>query len=121
MAGLTWDMITSGPEAGTVIAPPTYTADEDQATRVQVYLSLATDLGTWLLDTSEGLDHERMMLSTTSDVERVQLVTELVLDHPRVIDVTAAEVATSADGLSVAVSATFTTITGATISLGATI
>jgi len=121
MAGLTWDMVTSGATAGTVIAPPTYTTSEDEATRVQVYLSLATDLGTMLLRTSDGLDHERLLLPTTTDIEREQLVIELVLDHPRVVDVTEAEVTTSANGLEVSISATFVTITSASITVGATI
>ncbi len=120
MAGQTWDMITSGPDAGTVIHPPTYTTTEDQATRVQVYLSITTELGSWRLDTSEGLDHERILQPTTSDREREQLLTELVLDHARVTAVTEASVVTAKDGLSVDISATFTTDT-ASLTVGGTI
>ena len=71
---MTWDMVTSGSTAGTVIRPPRYTETEDDATRVRVWLRLATPRGEYALDVRQGLDHRRMLDPDTTDAERAALV-----------------------------------------------
>lgn len=113
----TWDMLTSGPDRGTVLRPPTYTVTEEDATRVRVYLQLATPLGSYLLDTSQGLDHERMLSPLASNAERSAYVRAVVLADPGVEEIIG-EPTIVVDGDRLDVSATFLTTTGAVVSIG---
>lgn len=118
MAGATLDMYTSGNNAGQVKRPLVYTTTEDDATRVKIYLQLATPLGEYLLDTDEGLDHE-LILTTDSDEERAALVRDLVLADERVESIVEGPTVTvDADNITVAIAVTFKTITGTLVSIG---
>lgn len=123
MSGMTWDMTTSGPDAGKLTRPLAYTIDEDQATRVKVFLQLATPLGTNRYKDKDGLDHARILDSTTSDAERGELVRDVILaderaermdDEPSVVTELDAS-----PGPRVTITASFFTITGVEITIGA--
>jgi len=121
---MTWDMVTAGPEAGTLIRPLVYTETEDEATRVKLWVQLATLLGSYLLATNEGLDHRRMLLSEVDDDERAALVRALLLDDERVATVDDVRVTTDLGfegGPRVEVEADYTTITGTPDTIGANI
>ena len=113
----TWDMITSGPERGTVIRPPVYTTTEEDATRVRVYLQLATPLGEYLFDTTQGLDFARMLSPLASDAERVAYARAVVLADPGVEEIIG-EPVIIVDGVTLDVTATFRTTTGVVVSIG---
>lgn len=122
MAGMTFDMYTSGPNAGAVIRPLQYTTTEDDATRVKVYLQLATPFGKYVYDTEEGLDYERILDPTTSDDERGALVRDVVLQDERVEAVVFGPSVTvdydADNGPEVTITVTFRTITGTIIEIG---
>lgn len=117
MPGATWDMYTSGPLKGQLIRPPTYTATADDATRVKVYLKLATPLGAYLYAVEDGLDHARMLDPRTTDAERAALVRDVVLGDERVAEITVGpDVSVDFDaepGPELTVTLTARTITGA--------
>lgn len=114
---MTWDMHTSGPNAGQLLRPLAYTQTEDDATRVRVYLRLATQLGEYLLRMSEGLDHRRMLAPDATDAERAADVRAVVLGDPGVAEVIGEPLVDTAGGV-LTVSAAFRTITGAIVTVG---
>lgn len=116
MPGMTWDMWTSGENAGQVKRPLAYTETEDDATRVDVYLQLATPSGKYLYNTDEGLDHERILDPTTTDEERGALVRDVVLSRPRVTEVVSGPTVT-VDGQQVSIEVAFGTVTGTVIGI----
>jgi hypothetical protein len=122
MAGMTFDMYTSGENAGEVIRPLQYTTTEDDATRVKVYLQLATPFGKYVYDTDEGLDYDRILDPTTSDDERGALVRDVVLQDERVESVVFGPSVTvdydADNGPEVTIKVTFRTITGTVIEIG---
>jgi len=114
---MTWDMVTSGPDRGKLISPLRYTTTEEDATRVRVYLSLATPLGSYVFGNEDGLNHERMLAADATDAERSAYVRDVVLDDPGVEEIIG-EPTIEVDGPTLIVSATFRTTTGAIISTG---
>jgi hypothetical protein len=122
MAGMTLDMYTTGANAGELVRPLAYTTDDDNATRVEVYLQLATPFGKYVFNTDEGLDYDRILDPNTSDEERGALVRDVVLAHPRVESVVAGPIVTvdneAANGPRVTIKVTFRTITGTSIEIG---
>jgi hypothetical protein len=114
---MTWDMITSGPNAGEIIRPPVYTTTEADATRVRVFLSLATVLGSYVFDLEDGLPVERMLAPDASDAERSSYVRDLVLRDPGVEEIIGEPIVTTTDG-TLAIEATFRTTTGVVITVG---
>ncbi len=119
MSGMTWDMWTSGDDVGQIKRPLAYTTDEDEATRVKVYLQLATSFGKYVFDTDEGLDYFRILDPNCSDDERAALVRAVVLDNERVDSVVAGPTVTvDLDTATVTITVTFRTITGAVIGIG---
>lgn len=122
MAGMTLDMYTIGANAGQVIRPLQYTTTEDDATRVKVYLQLATPFGKYVYDTDEGLDYDRILDPMTSDEERGALVRDVVLSDERVESVVDGPTVTvdydAANGPEVTIEVAFQTITGTIITIG---
>lgn len=122
MAGATFDMITSGDEAGTIVRPLTYTTTDDDATRVAVFCQLSTPVTKYLYATDEGLDIERILDPNTTDEERGALVRDVVLSNPRVEAVISGPTVTvdyDADpGAEVTIEVTFRTITGTLLTIG---
>ncbi len=119
MPGATWDMHTSGDDSGQVKRPLVYTATDDDATRVKVYLRLATELGTHKLRMREGLDRERILDANTTDAERGAIVAALVFEDPRVVAITTGPTV-AVDLLTAEVSVTLVlrTISGALLPIG---
>lgn len=119
----TWDMYTSGENAGSVIRPLRYTETPDDAIRVIVWCQIATPLGKYRLRLGEGLDHERMLSPDASDEERGAYVRDLVLGVPGVIavvdgpDITLGDDPVANSTLDITV--TFRTASGAVITVGA--
>jgi hypothetical protein len=122
MAGATFDMITSGEGTGELVRPLAYTTTEDDATRVKVYLQLATPFETYLYKTDEGLDIERILEPSCSDEERGALVRDVVMADERVESVVSGPTVTvdydADDGPEVTIDVTFQTITGTLITIG---
>lgn len=113
----TWDMITSGDSAGQLIRPLQYTATDDDATRVRVYLKLATPLGSYKLSTDEGLDYATILSPLSSDEYRAALVREIVLADDGVDSIKSGPTVTI-DGTSVEIEVTCITTTGAELTIG---
>lgn len=100
MPSAVWDIDT---EDGALVRPLRYVTGSD-AVRVLAWMALRTELGTYVFDTGEGLDHERMLRGDTSDAERVALVRDVVLAVDGVAEILEEpEVTTSDDGASVSV------------------
>lgn len=122
MAGATFDMITNGEGAGELVRPLAYTTTDDDATRVKVYLQLATPAGKYLYQTDEGLDFDRILDPTCGDEERGALVRDVVMADERVeavVDGPTVSVDYDANpGPEVTIEVTFRTITGTLITIG---
>ena len=116
MAGAIWDMITEGDDAGQLLRPLTYTTTAENATRVRVWLKLATPLGAYKLGPSEGLDIERLLQPDTPNAERVAYVRELVLADEGVDSVIGEPTVDITDGL-LDIRITLRTTSGAVLNL----
>jgi hypothetical protein len=114
---MTWDMYTSGDDAGQLIRPLQYTTSEADATRVRIYLKLATPLGQWKFDVLDGIDHALMLAPDTSDEYRIAIVRDIVLNDPGVASITVGPTVTITDNL-LSISVTCLTTTGQIISIG---
>src|SRR5690242_8835674 len=122
MPGMTWDMYTSGENAGQLIRPLQYTETEDDAIRVKVYLKLATPFGKYVYNTDDGLDYDRILDPKTSNDERGALVRDVVLAEEGVDSVVEGPTVTvdyaAENGPQVTINVKFKTTTGTTISIG---
>jgi hypothetical protein len=100
MAGAVWDMITSGPDAGTVIQPLRYTQTPGESTRVNAWNQLATKLRSYKLRRPDGLDHDLILDDSSTDQDRAAEVTRSLLAVEGVASIAGVDISreTLADG-----------------------
>ncbi len=99
-----------GTAPGTYFRPLRYTATFADAVRVGVWWTLVTPLGSYLLDTRVGLDHEELLSPDSTDDMRADLVSAAVLSNAGVARITVGpDVATVGDRVNITFEAETTT------------